>query len=64
MVMEVVKCLPDDDESDDLNADAHKQLTLDDLVNSVYWPEEKKWGSLAIASSAVTSTFWRKVRKA
>jgi hypothetical protein len=51
MVMEAVASLPNDDDSDDPDADAGKQLSLDELVKPVDWPEGKNWGTLSIDAS-------------
>lgn len=51
MVMEAVSSLPDDDDSDDPDADAGNQLSLDDLVKPADWPEGKNWGTLTIDAS-------------
>ncbi|MCS5698069.1 hypothetical protein NZK32_03315 [Cyanobium sp. FGCU-52] len=42
--------LPEDHDSDDPDADANagNQLSLDDVVKSVQWPESKNWGTLTI----------------
>jgi hypothetical protein len=38
MVMEALASQPNDDDSDDPDADAGKQLSLDELVKPVDWP--------------------------
>jgi IS5 family transposase len=47
MVKEALASLPNDDDSDDPDADAGKQLSLDELVKTVDWPEDKNWGTLS-----------------
>jgi hypothetical protein len=51
MVMEAVASLPNDDDSDDPDADAGKQLSLDELVKPADWPEGNNWGTLTIDAS-------------
>jgi hypothetical protein len=51
MVMDAVASLPNDDDSDDPDADAGQQLTLDELVKPADWPEGKNWGTLTIDAS-------------
>ena len=51
MVLEAVASLPNDDDSDDPDADAGKQLSLDELVKPVDWSECKNWGTLTIDAS-------------
>jgi len=51
MVMEAVASAAEEDKSDDPGADADNQLSLDDLVKSVDWPEDKNWGTLTIDAS-------------
>jgi hypothetical protein len=48
MVIEAMSTLPDDDDSDDPDADAGNQLSLDDLVKPADWSEGKNWGALTI----------------
>jgi IS5 family transposase len=48
MVIESVSSLPDDDDSDDKGGDAGNQLSLDDLVKTADWPEERNLGTLTI----------------
>ena len=51
MVMEALTSLPNDDDSDDPDADAGKQLSIDELVKPEDWPEGKNWGTLTIDAS-------------
>jgi hypothetical protein len=51
LVMEAVASLPDDDDTDDPEADAGNQLSLDDFVKPADWPEGKNWGTLTIDAS-------------
>ena len=51
MVIEAVTTLSDEDDSGDPDADAGNQLSLDDLVKPVDWPEGKNWGTLTIDAS-------------
>ncbi len=51
MVIEAVTTLSDEDDSGDPGADAGNQLSLDDLVKPVDWPEGKNWGTLTIDAS-------------
>jgi hypothetical protein len=51
MVMEAVASLRNDDDSDDPDADAGKQLSLNELVKPADWPEGKNWGTLSIDAS-------------
>ena len=51
LVMEALSKLPEDDDSDDPDADARNQLSLDDLVKPADWPEDKNWGTLTIDAS-------------
>ena len=51
MVLEALASLPKDDDSDDPDADAGKQLSLDELVKPADWPEGKNWGTLTIDAS-------------
>lgn len=52
MVMAAVESRSDDDEPDDPDpADAGHQLSLDDFVKPVDWPEGKNWGTLTIDAS-------------
>ena len=52
MVMDALASLPNHDDSDDPDADARKQLSLDELVKPVDWPEGKNWGTLTIDASS------------
>lgn len=47
-IMEALSPLQDDDDPDDPGADAGKQLSIDDFVNTEVWPEGKNWGNLTI----------------
>ena len=51
MVIDAVSSLPNDEDSDGLDADAGNQLSLDDLVKPADWPEGKNWGTLTIDAS-------------
>jgi hypothetical protein len=51
MVMDALASLPNDDDSDDPDADAGKQLSLDEIVKPVDWPEGKNWSTLTIDAS-------------
>lgn len=51
MVMAAVESRSDDDEPDDPDLDAGHQLSLDDFVKPVDWPEDKNWGTLTIDAS-------------
>ena len=51
MMNEAVTTLSDEDDSDDPGADAGNQLSLDDLVKPVDWPEGKNWRTLTIDAS-------------
>ena len=51
MVIEAMASLPDDDDSDKPDADAGKQVSLDDSVKPADWPEDKNWGTLTIDAS-------------
>ncbi len=51
MVMEAVASLPNDYDSDDPDVDAGNQLSPDELVKPVDWPEGKNWGTLTIDAS-------------
>lgn len=51
MVMEAVGSHPGDDDSDKPDADAGKQISLDDFVKPADWPEDKNWGTLTIDAS-------------
>ena len=51
MVMEAVASAAEEDNSDEPVADADNQLSLDDLVKPVDWPEDKNWGTLTIDAS-------------
>jgi hypothetical protein len=51
MVMEAVATKAEENNSDDPGADNDNQLSLDDLVKPVDWPENKNWGTLTIDAS-------------
>jgi IS5 family transposase len=51
MVMDAVASLPNDDDSDDPDADVGQHLILDELVKPADWPESKNWGTLTIDAS-------------
>jgi len=51
MVMEAVASAAEDQNSDDPGAYADNQLTLDDLVKPVDWPEDKTWETFTIDAS-------------
>ncbi len=51
IVIEAVSTLSDEGDSGDRGADAGIQLSLDDLVKPVDWPEGKNWGALTIDAS-------------
>ena len=51
MVLEALASLPNDDDSDDPDTAAGKQLSLDELVKPADWPEGTKWGTLIIDAS-------------
>jgi len=51
MVMDALASLPNDDDSEDPDADTGKQLSFDELVKPVDWPEGKNWGTLTIDAS-------------
>jgi IS5 family transposase len=51
MPIEAVASTAEEDNSDDPGADADNQLSLDDLVKPVDWPEDKNWGTLTIDAS-------------
>ena len=51
MVMESVESAAEEHNSDDPGADADDQLSLDDLVKPVDWPDDKNWGTLSIDAS-------------
>ena len=51
MVKEAVASAAEEDNSDDPIANADNQLSLNDLVKPVDWPEEKNWGTLTIDAS-------------
>lgn len=57
MVMEAVASLPDDDDTDDPDADAGNQLSLDDFVKPADWPEGKNWGTLTIDAPCTPADF-------
>jgi len=50
LLLEAVSSLPDED-SDELDAEVGTQLSLDDLVKPVDWPEGQSWGTLTIDAS-------------
>ncbi len=53
-MIEAVSTLSDEDDSGDPGdpgADAGNQLSIDDLVKPVDWPEGKNWGTLSIDAS-------------
>ena len=62
MVMEAVASLPDNDEPDDPDAGSGKQISLDDLVKSADWPEDKNWGILSIDASCTPADITRGLR--
>lgn len=51
MVKEAVASIQDEDDSGDSDDDAGNQLSLDDFVKPVNWPEGKNWGTLTIDAS-------------
>ena len=51
LVMKAVASLPDDDDSDNPDADSCEQILLDDFVKPADWPEDKNWGTLTIDAS-------------
>jgi transposase, IS5 family len=51
MVMEAVASAAEEYSSDEPGANADNQLSLDDLVKPVDWPEGKNWGTLTIDAS-------------
>ena len=55
MVIEAVSTLSDEDDSGDPGADAGNQLSIDDLVKPIDWPEGKNWGTLTIDASCTTA---------
>lgn len=52
MVIDAVSSLPNDEDSEGLDADVGNQLSLDDLVKPADWPEGKNWGTLTIDASS------------
>jgi hypothetical protein len=51
MVMEAVASAAEDQNSDDPGANADTQLSLDDLVKPVDWPEDMHWRIFTIDTS-------------
>jgi len=51
MLIETVASLPDEDDSDDPDANAGNQLSLADFVKPADWPGGKSWGTLSIDAS-------------
>ena len=51
MVTEALASRQDDDENQDPDADPSDQLSLDEFIKPVDWPEGKPWGTLTIDAS-------------
>ena len=51
MVLDALASLPNDGHSDDPDAEAGEQLSLDELMKPADWPEGKNLGTLTIDTS-------------
>jgi hypothetical protein len=55
VVLDALAPLPNDDDSDDPDADAGKQRSLTDHVNPVDWLKAKNWATLTIVASSTSA---------